>query len=126
MFKKPLILGALFLISIGLLGFSINFYKKIQYAEAADVKALILEQPLNCDGVNYRTTFVKLKFRNKVFIKKIGKEYCKYIGNKKLDVKISKNGKEMFVGRQDFIGQMIGSFILLLFGVFTGYKSLKR
>lgn len=112
-YKNPLLFLSFILIFIGITGLVSGFLNKNQYSSGYDVYADVIDKPANCENINYRTSFIKLMYNNKVFIKKIGANYCDDLSKTKLKVRISKDGEDLFF-IDEKIDQNIGASLLII------------
>jgi len=97
LYRKPLLFFSLIPIFIGVLGLYVNYSDKVEYDNGNNVYALVIEEPIDCDEINYKTSFIKLEYNNRTFIKKIGSDYCQNIGNSELLVRSNEGGNELFL-----------------------------
>jgi hypothetical protein len=126
LYKNPLLFLSLIPIFIGILGLVINYSDKVEYDNGTNIYALIIEEPIDCDEINYKTSFIKLEYNNRTFIKNIGLEYCENIGKAELLVRVNKSRDELFFIGEDFDGNIGASLLILLIGIIIAIKGIKK
>lgn len=125
-YKNFWVFFSLIPILLGILGILTSYSNKTNYDEGIDVYASVIEQPSNCDDIDYKSTFVKLRYDNKVYIEKIDKSYCEHIGKTRLLMRLSKDRDELFFIGQSFDDNIGASFFILVIGIFCAIKGFRK
>jgi hypothetical protein len=113
-------------ILIGAYGVLTNFSKKIEYLNGTNIFATVIEEPINCESLNYKYAIVKLTYNNKEYIKDVNQSYCPYIGEKKIEVRINLEGDRIFfLEGENFNRQIFFSFIIFCIGIYIFFKLKK-
>jgi hypothetical protein len=121
--KKTLIAITLIPFMIGLFGIITTYKKKNEFNNGKDVFAEVIEEPKDCEGLNYKYAVIKLKYKNKLFVKDVNQKHCPFLGQKRLKVRVNKTGDKLFFQEGDgFNGQLFSSFLILIIGVFCFFK----
>ena len=108
---------------IGLYGVITNFKEKNEYTNGQNVFAEVIEEPNDCEGLNYKYAVIKLKYKNKLFVKDVNPKHCPFLGQKSLKVRVNKTGDKLFYQEgDDFNSQIFFSFLILIIGVFCFFK----
>lgn len=89
-------IGVLLMVVISAVILFKTFEKKEIISENIEVVAEVLESPNSCEDLGRRPPYSKIKYRDKVFIKKTGNNICHLVSQKKF-VKMysNKNGDEI-------------------------------
>ncbi len=123
MIKKIIVAVTLIPFIIGLVGIVTNYKEKNEFINGKDVFAEVIEEPKNCDALNYKYAVIKLKYKSKSFVKDVNKKHCDFLGQKRLKVRVNKTGDKLFfLEGEDFDSQIISSLLILIIGVFCFFK----
>lgn len=120
--------GVLFLIFIGIMGIRTYINYTDGYNNGRNVVVEVVEKPLNCESINNRTTFIKIKYNNLIVSKKFGKKYCDILDEDFIEMRLSSDGKTLFfIGQiENFPDQIIASYIIAIAGVIFLLISLRK
>ncbi|GAA4276819.1 hypothetical protein GCM10022259_15430 [Aquimarina mytili] len=102
-----------------------TYEKKIISEKGIEVVAEVITAPNTCDNYRRRPPYSKIKFNNKIFIKKIEKDYCHWVSQKKT-VKMLTNEKKntlIFVNEYD-PNQFVFGVLLMIIGIVISVKKL--
>lgn len=120
--------GALFLVFIGIMGINtyINYIEG--YNNGRNVVVEVVEKPLNCESINSRNAFIRVKYNNLILPKKVGKKYCDILDEDFIEMRLSSDGKTLFfIDRVErFPDQIIASSLIALVGAIIFLISLRK
>ncbi|MCR8667521.1 hypothetical protein NO995_07505 [Aestuariibaculum sp. M13] len=91
-----LFLGVALMITVSAVIFIKTYEKKEIIEEGIQVEAEVLESPNSCDNLGRRPPYSKIKYLNKIFIKKTGNDICHLVSQQKyVTVYSNKSGDEI-------------------------------
>lgn len=122
-----LFIGSVIIMSIGILGIVSSLNEKKDFFEGKIVNMRVIEKPLDCHSINTRNSFIKLEYDGKLYNKKIGKKYCKYLERDSIEVILSPDKQTVFFESEHnvFIRNAISGMLLLVIGIIIFLKSRK-
>lgn len=120
MIKNPL--DIVFLMSVVLMAviscviISRTFEKRSIQERNEEVLAEILEAPNSCDNLGRRPPYSKIKYNNRVYIKKTGYQFCRLVSNRdNMKMLINEEGDELlFPNEYDPTQFLYGGLLLLI------------
>lgn len=124
-------IGILSLLSIILLIISLfsirSNYQKMRIDESkVYIEATIIEAPANCSNISSRGGFCKLKYKDKVFVKRAGNKFCHLVaGKEKVKMLTNKNSDILLFPNEFSFSNIVLAFLLSFFSVFCFFKGLK-
>lgn len=124
---KPLFIGSVFLIILGIIGVFSEIKMRNDYLKGNEVLVKVIEKPFDCESINSRNTFIKVQYKDQIFNKKIGKEYCDDLEKEVIRVILSPDNKAIFFKDdiESFQGEIFSSIVILIVGIFILIKAKK-
>lgn len=94
------------------------------------VSAEIIEAPNSCENLGRRPPYSKIKFNEKVFIKKTGPKFCQFVlGKNSVTMLTNEKGDELiFLNEYDPMnfGYGVGIFFIALFSSYKYFATKKK
>lgn len=103
-----------------------TFEKKIITDNDIQVTAEVIEAPSSCKDLGRRPPYSKIKFNNKVFVKKTGNKFCHFVSQKKQVTMLTNENKDelIFLNEYDPM-QFTYAVLILIIAVIISIKKLK-
>lgn len=102
--------------------------KNNDYKEGKFIYAQVIVKPSTCEAINSRTSYIKVLYSNKVYVKKIGHSFCNDIEKDSLKMIISKDKTTIFFPHESdsFQSNIISCICLVIISLFCNYKINKN
>lgn len=90
------------------------------------IEATILEAPYDCSNISSRAGFCKLKYNDKVFVKRAGNKFCHLVtGKEKVKMLTNKDGDVLLFPNEFSFNDIVLAFLLCLLSIFCLFRGLK-
>lgn len=113
---------------IGILGIVSSIEEKNEFEKGRKVVMNVIEKPFDCNSINTRNTFIKLEFKGRVYINKVGPNFCDYLEKDAIKVILSPDEQTIYFESEykNFFGDTISGVMILFIGILCFLKSRKK